>query len=79
MVGYLRLIISHVSFLGLGVCMLDVYSTERRYNMDWLVMIVVLELVWNLLGRKGEDEWRGVGESLMDIFISKGYLLWGQK
>jgi hypothetical protein len=78
MVGFLRLLISHVSFRFLvWACMLDVYYTERWYNMDWLVMIVVcwnwFRICWG--GRGGRvcamlgDEWRGVAEYLMDIFL----------
>jgi hypothetical protein len=70
--------------------MLDVYYSQRWYNMDWLVVIVVC---WNWCricwagGRKGGglgvtilgDGWRRVGECFMSIFISKGYLLWGRR
>jgi hypothetical protein len=35
----LCLLISHVSFLA-WVCMLDVYYSERWYNMDWIILII---------------------------------------
>jgi hypothetical protein len=60
MVGYLRLLISHVSFLGLGVCMLDEYYTERWYNMDWLVMIVVCSN-WFVIRWGGRGKVEGMG------------------
>jgi hypothetical protein len=59
MVRYLRLLTWHVSFLGLGVCMLHVYYTERWYNMDRYGLTSddsgVLEFIWNSLRGRGKE------------------------